>query len=402
MARVSLLPAHSGAHERVHSDLNARILPHLHAQADLIRTLWDPWTCPVDQLPLLAWAWSVEIWSDSWPVERKRLVIAESPVFHKRKTTLAGYRMALGYIDAELVRAHLPRHGFVAATSPTPESHAAWLSRLPEIRIYPNEPRIVARRPGFYAGRRAADSAGRTVLDRRRAELRRNGVVTPLVFMDVRYDSQGRLLSDPERLMIPAPLRRGLKAGGPMHAPLNGGGDAGARIITLGFSPSGDPFLPNALPATLTPVNVTPIKVFAAIEGKPGLAAGRNLAPVRRADEDVQLYDSIRLVDGSTAELRARKSSSAAGIARVQDAPFIVRLLVHAPVPRQAAYVAGVRPGPVRRPPEERVREVHSAAAAVQSGRDTVFVDVNSTRRITFGDLQRLPRDVRAGVHVRI
>lgn len=43
-----------------------------------LRTLWDPESCPVELLPYLAWALSVERWDKNWPEETKRKVIRES------------------------------------------------------------------------------------------------------------------------------------------------------------------------------------------------------------------------------------------------------------------------------------------------------------------------------------
>ncbi|WP_111360793.1 phage tail protein I, partial [Rhodoplanes elegans] len=122
----SLLPI-AGTAERCHSLVNADQWPGLFEQAALLRTLWDPWTCPEAQLPLLAWAWSVDVWKTGWPLHRKRQVVAESRAFHEAKTTVLGYRMACGYVDAEFVRARLPRHAIFAGGAPTPASHQAWL-----------------------------------------------------------------------------------------------------------------------------------------------------------------------------------------------------------------------------------------------------------------------------------
>nr|WP_170294914.1 phage tail protein I [Roseospira navarrensis] len=40
--------------------------------------LWDPWRCPAALLPWLAWACSVDVWDDTWPVATQRRVIADS------------------------------------------------------------------------------------------------------------------------------------------------------------------------------------------------------------------------------------------------------------------------------------------------------------------------------------
>lgn len=67
----------------------------------LIRDAWNPDTCPVELLPWLAWAFSVDEWQDGWSEQAKRDVIKNSLYVHKHKGTLAALRRAvapLGYI----------------------------------------------------------------------------------------------------------------------------------------------------------------------------------------------------------------------------------------------------------------------------------------------------------------
>jgi phage tail P2-like protein len=66
-----------------------------------LRALWDPYACPEPFLVHLASAWSVDRWVDSWPVDVKRRVIAESFGLHQRKGTRASIRRAvepLGFV----------------------------------------------------------------------------------------------------------------------------------------------------------------------------------------------------------------------------------------------------------------------------------------------------------------
>lgn len=60
-----------------------------------IRTLWTPTDCPVDLLPYLAWALSVDRWDKDWPAERKIAVIQRSYWLHRRKGTRAAVRRAI-------------------------------------------------------------------------------------------------------------------------------------------------------------------------------------------------------------------------------------------------------------------------------------------------------------------
>ncbi|MCF1457744.1 MAG: phage tail protein I, partial [Shewanella sp.] len=72
--KASLLPPHLSELER---DLEAALarIEDVHIP---IATLWDPWACPLDALPWLAWALSVDRWRTSWGENTKRQVVASS------------------------------------------------------------------------------------------------------------------------------------------------------------------------------------------------------------------------------------------------------------------------------------------------------------------------------------
>lgn len=66
-----------------------------------LRTLWNPWQCPVALLPWLAWALSVDRWDFNWPEGTKRSVIASSFFVHQHKGTISALRRVvepLGYL----------------------------------------------------------------------------------------------------------------------------------------------------------------------------------------------------------------------------------------------------------------------------------------------------------------
>ena len=60
-----------------------------------LRWLNNPDHCPAHILPWLAWAVSVDVWSDEWPVEQKRAVIRQSIQIHKQTGTLGALKRAL-------------------------------------------------------------------------------------------------------------------------------------------------------------------------------------------------------------------------------------------------------------------------------------------------------------------
>lgn len=66
-----------------------------------ISQLYNPSTCPVELLPYLAWAWSVDRWDPSWSESQKRNVIKNAYAVHKRKGTIGSLRRVvepLGYL----------------------------------------------------------------------------------------------------------------------------------------------------------------------------------------------------------------------------------------------------------------------------------------------------------------
>ncbi|MCR4493441.1 phage tail protein I [Klebsiella pneumoniae] len=84
----TLLPPSSTAWMRGAETVTAR----LSVITVALRTLWTPMECPVDLLPYLAWALSVDRWDKSWPAEKKIAAIQQSYWLHRRKGTRAAVR----------------------------------------------------------------------------------------------------------------------------------------------------------------------------------------------------------------------------------------------------------------------------------------------------------------------
>lgn len=88
---------------------NAQQVEHLAAEALAqiervpvpIRDLMNPDRCPVELLPYLAWAFSVDRWDSTWSETTKRQVIKGSYFIHSRKGTIGALRRVvepLGYL----------------------------------------------------------------------------------------------------------------------------------------------------------------------------------------------------------------------------------------------------------------------------------------------------------------
>jgi len=97
MASLGLLPPNASELER----LAAEALAQIERVPVPLRQLWNPDTCPVELLPYLAWAFSVDRWSSAWPERAKRDAIKAAYFIHAHKGTIGALRRVvepLGYL----------------------------------------------------------------------------------------------------------------------------------------------------------------------------------------------------------------------------------------------------------------------------------------------------------------
>lgn len=94
---TNLLPPNAKQLER----LAAEALAQIERVPVPIRDLLNPDRCPVQFLPYLAWAFSVDRWDSEWSEATKRQVIKGSYFIHSRKGTIGALRRVvepLGYL----------------------------------------------------------------------------------------------------------------------------------------------------------------------------------------------------------------------------------------------------------------------------------------------------------------
>ncbi|EIV5418967.1 phage tail protein I [Klebsiella aerogenes] len=97
MSDVRLLPTGSSMLEVA----AARACAQIEKTPIPLRRLWNPDTCPVDLLPWLAWAYSVDRWDSQWPEETKRDAVRAAFFIHRHKGTIGAVRRVvepLGYL----------------------------------------------------------------------------------------------------------------------------------------------------------------------------------------------------------------------------------------------------------------------------------------------------------------
>ena len=94
---VRLLPANASELERLAAEAFAQI----ERVPVPLRDLWNPDACPVELLPILAWSFSVDRWSQAWPESAKRNAIKAAYFIHAHKGTIGALRRVvepLGYL----------------------------------------------------------------------------------------------------------------------------------------------------------------------------------------------------------------------------------------------------------------------------------------------------------------
>lgn len=96
---ASLLPPNATRMERATEAATARI-------GDVpapVANVWHVDDCPAGLLPYLAWALSVDDWSEDWPERVKRNVIRASIAVHRQKGTIGAIHKALEAMDLDLI-----------------------------------------------------------------------------------------------------------------------------------------------------------------------------------------------------------------------------------------------------------------------------------------------------------
>lgn len=142
--------------ERALADVDSERITSINAE--LIRAIWDPWSCPPQLLAYLAWANGVEYWNDDWSETTKRAWTAVQFLFKSLRGTRKAVEMAVhyagrdvsphGYRVTDVVTA--PQKIF-SGPSLTRGQREDWLQRLPQVRVWRrNETGYASTAKGFY------------------------------------------------------------------------------------------------------------------------------------------------------------------------------------------------------------------------------------------------------------
>jgi phage tail P2-like protein len=136
-----LLDSNASGMEKAMAEVEAGRL--LDINAELIIDTWDPYATFLRNLPFLAWARDVDLWEAEWSEDTKRAWVAAQFQFKSVRGSIGGIEMALDYMGRDFtpagyqLRQHLtPPQYFFVAPDLTTEEYNAWISLMPEVRIY--------------------------------------------------------------------------------------------------------------------------------------------------------------------------------------------------------------------------------------------------------------------------
>jgi len=383
-AQVHLLPPRATVPEKAAASLGV-LADRLH---DPIGDMADAARVPLAALPHLAWSVSADAYDPRWTEQRQRQVVGEWVPYHERKTSIAGIRMALGYHDVELVAYHLPRHGFFCDGPVEPAEQARWVEGLPEIRIYDPAPAVLPDGPVGHAGVDLfADGDARLA---RKAAIYRDGAETPVAISPVGGEERIVLPAAPvdvlvagdpsSRFVAPAEIRQTVLAVRPITSgendyvrPVAAAGDKGAFVKARRHT----------LPGSFPP--------FSAVdEGGLLFAAPAYLG---------RGYVALKL-SSEAGRLTGHKALNVVGTSRITPAAYSAEWTVD--ISRRVPFAPEPEGRVVASSPEPRVREVSEAVQSASALRDTSFLSLKATRRLTFADLRSVQEGQRFGDRRRI
>ena len=392
LTALSLLPPGAGIFEKVFSAALARRVASRLMLVAVLRTLWDPWRCPAEQLPYLAWAWSVDIWEEDWPELKKRQVVADARRLHRIKTTLAGIRAHLKLVNCEIIKAVRPPATGWHTSAMTDRDRRAWLESLPQIRIYPFATRATAIGRSFlcgswghaFHGRLHMQASRGPALYGRRATYADHGTEIPVRLTT--FVPPGGTPAD--RIMLARQGARRLfhRASWLGHGFLTGS-TADRAVVTVRLA--GDGFH-NAVAsgtriADVRPERIAQGRIAPAGRGFFGKRGGFMLTSFA----PLLIYDRIALIEEPRLVLR-RKVRTFHGYGRFGIKPYHAELTVsvpmHRPKPRLGRFLTGYLKAASMRPLDRALYAVRVSKAA----RDTIHISTTTHRTLRLSDRPRL------------
>lgn len=392
---VSLLPPNRTLWESALSLTSAARRP---LNARVIRDALDPWTCPEHLLPWLAWAWSIDLWSDEWTTQRKRRVIARAVRLHRLKGTERGMAEHVALVDGEVRQVVTPPQRFFASRTLTKDEMDAWLRSMPQIRVYLAKEIGSATGLSFVGGfvghSFARFDAGRALLGRA-ARLWDRGAERPLVMADLTTEREQRAALLVERVSIPGKAGAGAFDGRFVGHCFAGAVAEPAKVVTYRLQTTYEHSV-SALSMTsahpgLDPVDVRAERVFEKGQDSYSAFARRFVRhSFARPDQAPWLvYDRIVLHDPERAAPRVR-AWSFVNNSHIGIPAFTAKAVIDAKIRKpERGLVAGYSyiGNEYARPEDASRREAVKLAVRVsKAARDRILITNKLSRPLTFAD----------------
>lgn len=391
----ALLPAYR-------STLESAVVDAVHTAAhpiDDIRTLYRPElpaaggvSAPL--LPWLAWARDVLVWPRGAGETLQRQLTRASWQLHRRQGTLAGLRDVAGVFGAEIVRAITPPSKSYLGARLTTAQRNDFLSRYPQLRIYPRRlagVRVGAMLQGLHLGAAVhpvqTDAALRLAPQ---AFVYRDGRETPLQAMEREIVTEDATAV--RVLEVRAAGQAGPRAFCGRHVRWLAQGDAAARMYRLTsaetYTDSRELLHRQAIGPGLQPI--TPRYDWVMGHGQErGLFAGRHVAGhLVRSTAPARIFKRTWLLDPAVSVVR-RGAMSFTDATRLgmpaHHAELAVRLRGQRLQRAAGRYLQGYL---VATP----LDDFHSAAQAMRTVArvsDRIALDLGVTRPFTAGESRR-------------
>tara|TARA_R110002020_G_scaffold467027_4_gene690212 strand:+ start:24832 stop:26103 length:1272 start_codon:yes stop_codon:yes gene_type:complete len=389
----------------------------------LLKTLWDPWTCPIQFLPFLARALSVDIWRDDWPETKKRAVVARAKQHHRHKGSEWLHGEYLKLLDIGMRKYTAAPAHFVPRRDWTKAERDAWLAQFQQIRIYPRVP-VTRDVRGFAVASAARSRAfcGRIFATGFNREL--NGFLREARLYDPLTDTETTLtrkertrqiahvgeVYDYEEIVLPS-TRGGFVVGD--HLPnIYASVDLGAiRTIRTAIARPGKVAVSRDQWSSVIPtgrlVSIQPeliretFTVRRSVLSRMSTGLRSSIVPKedpawRHVYERFYLFDQTRNRGRSAGQPGSVVNRARLGI-RPHTAEIKARVWSKA---RRRTFVIGTPPGRVVRAHESRTADALEAVNAARLLGDRVKINTRTRRKVQFGDRIPFSAGIRFGAYV--
>lgn len=350
-----------------------------------IDTVKRPAVAPEAFLPFDAWEYSVDVWKASWPAGTKRVVAGSWFKDHAVKGTKRALVRYCSYVGSELLQAITPPGKFFLSPTWSPAEREAWLSSLPQLKVWDLKQRgqrgrlVFAGSPAFksfFDAKWLLTSGARFRLERR-ATMTIDDEVTA-----VDVDGLG---NQADRVRIRGVNRFGMFLGAPRGCYLTPS-TASERVITFTFV--GQPAHGLRFPVRpgLNIVSVIPDIVYehgnaprSVFCGWP--LPGRYLVP---SDAALRIYSRVAIWD-RTRVPPARKALAFLGRGRLGVPPHTAEVQVSIPGRRSIRAFSGYVHGHFVAADRERWRDTLIALQAAKRLSDKINLNSKTLRPYRIG-----------------